>query len=85
MAADNRTTFHEYLQSQNYDQSNAFDSIMAAAKAHNDYRTLSLIFVDTEHRDTFERLWYEYEGELDRQNYERELSLRGLCVNDRRL
>ena len=25
-------------------------------------------------RDTFERLWYEYEDYLDRQNYEREHS-----------
>ena len=72
MAAENeRMTFNEYLQTQDTDDSFAFEVIKAEAEEHNDYRVLSLIFADV-FRDKFERLWYDYETELDRQNYEAE-------------
>lgn len=72
-------TFKEFLQSMNIDSSTSgADGIVYAAVSEIpdiDFRHASLIFADVPIiRDTFERLWYEYESELDRRNYEREHS-----------
>lgn len=73
-------TFKEFLQSMNIDSSTSgADGIVYAAivtcRPDITYRHASLIFADVPViRDTFERLWYEYESELDRQNYDREHS-----------
>ena len=77
MAAE-RMTFVEYLRSRNIDESTPgaegiLFEIMSAVTA-TDYRMLSLVAADLpELVDLFERLWYDYETELDRQNYEAEL------------
>lgn len=73
-------TFKEYLQ--DLDISNDTKgpeaivfSVIAACRPDITYREASLIFADVPViRDTFERLWNEYESELDRLNYEREHS-----------
>lgn len=73
-------TFKEYLQ--DLDISNDTKgpeaivfSVIAACRPDITYREASLLFADVPViRDTFERLWYEYESELDRQNYDREHS-----------
>lgn len=73
-------TFKEFLQSMNIDSSTSgADGIVYAAivacRPDITYREVSLIFADVPViRDTFERLWYEYESELDQQNYDREHS-----------
>ena len=72
-------TFSEYLQEQEVikpelSESAVFGTIKEAATVHNDYRTLVLISADV-FRDEFERFWWEYENELDRQNYEAEQAL----------
>lgn len=70
-------SFIEFLQTQDVIQndpgltSTIIDEINDIASGHDDYRTLSLVFADiSELRDVFESLWYEYETELDRQEYE---------------
>ena len=71
-------TFKEYLQ--DLDISNDTKgpeaivfSVIAACRPDITYREASLIFADVPViRDTFESLWYAYESELDRRNYERE-------------
>ena len=70
-------TFKEYLQ--DLDISNDTKgpeaivfSVIAACQPDITYREASLIFADVPViRETFEALWYGYEAELDRQNYER--------------
>lgn len=50
-------------------------AVLSAMDPDIDYRTASLIFADVSViRETFEALWYGYEAELDRQNYERSCS-----------
>ena len=62
-------TFSEYLQTHNTEEGLAIMLIKDAASRHNDYRTLSLLFADL-FRDKFEQLWWAYETELDRIQYE---------------
>ena len=71
-------TFIEYLKSQGIDNSSpgAEGIVYAVIEAKSPditYREASLIFVKHPTlSDMFEALWYGYETELDRQNYERE-------------
>ena len=72
MAAETGTiTFYEFLNSQEEEPSLILDTIRAAAREYNDYRTLSLMLADISVvHDRFEILWNDYETELDRQEYE---------------
>lgn len=66
-------SFIEFLQTEEAVQSDhtIIDVINDMVSGHDDYRALSLAFADVpELRDVFESLWYEYETELDRQEYE---------------
>lgn len=70
-------SFIEFLQTQDVIQNDPgltntiIDVINDMASGHDDYRTLSLVFADIpELRNIFESFWYEYETELDRQEYE---------------
>lgn len=70
-------SFIEFLQTQDTTQNDPdlsntiIEVINGKASGRDDYRTLSLVFADIpELRDIFESLWYEYETELDRQEYE---------------
>ena len=71
-------TFKDFLQSFGIDNSTPgleaiVYAVIAACRPDITYREASLIFADMPVIcDTFESLWYAYESELDRQNYERE-------------
>lgn len=71
-------TFSKYLQEQEtlrpeLSESIIFGTIKAASAEHDDYRSLSLILAEVPILfDEFQRLWDQYESELDRQNFESE-------------
>ena len=71
-------TFIDYLRSQGIDNSSPgaegiVYAVIEAIRPDITYREASLIFADHPAiSNMFEALWYGYEAELDRQNYERE-------------